>query len=88
MSNVYNVKLTHRPPSYIDVNSDSSDFTVSHVYSHEMYFDVEGHNMGRIVFNEGWFYEPANNYEWSMSGESLLFLGEVVMALNSFEGGC
>lgn len=86
MSNVYDVKLTRRPPCYIDVSSNSSSFTVHHVYWYELYFDVDGYNMGRIVFNEGWWYEPNDNNDPSMSGESLLFLGEVVIALNSFEG--
>jgi hypothetical protein len=43
MSNVYDVKLTYRPPYCIDVSSNSSVFTVHHVYWHEMYFDVDAH---------------------------------------------
>lgn len=34
--------------------------------------------MGRVVFNDGWWYEPNDNDEYVMSGDSLLFLGEVV----------
>jgi hypothetical protein len=82
MSNVYDVKLKQRPPCYIDVSSNDSRFSVNHCYWHEMYVDVDGDNVGVVidVHHDGvWSYIPRNE---PTSAGVLLFIVELLNALN------